>query len=210
MGGHSEIQPPRPSRIRAGRSPDALPRPDRRRRAGARSRTSSPPPTTPPSILATEVRPIDLATTLRLANVQNPELNVARQRILEAAALRQLAAAYFLPSINPGMNYDSHTGVLQQSNGNILSAEPIGGVRGGGGQRRRLGDGGDPGRLLCRQRRRGDLRLPGHRSRSCGSASSRRSRSATRCCSRWPRPTASCCGPRAGGRRGSRRATRRG
>ena len=35
--------------------------------------------------------------------------------------MRQLAAAYFLPSINPGMNYDTHSGVLQQSNGNILS-----------------------------------------------------------------------------------------
>ena len=48
------------------------------------------------------------------------------------------------------------------------------------------------------------------RGKSCGSASSRRSRSATRCCSRWPRPTASCSAPRAGGRRGSRLATRRG
>ena len=86
-----------------------------------RRRTSSLLRPTPPSILADEVRPIDLATALRLANVQNPELNVARQRILEAVALRQLAAAYFLPSINPGMNYDTHTGVLQQSNGNILS-----------------------------------------------------------------------------------------
>jgi outer membrane protein TolC len=35
--------------------------------------------------------------------------------------MRQLAAAYFLPSINPGLNYDSHTGNLQQSDGNILS-----------------------------------------------------------------------------------------
>src|SRR5262249_42136792 len=43
------------------------------------------------------------------------------RRILEAAAERQLAAAYFLPSINPGFNYDTHTGVLQQSSGNILS-----------------------------------------------------------------------------------------
>src|SRR5262249_1626943 len=29
----------------------------------------------------------------------------------------------FLPSINPGLNYDSHTGTLQQSNGNILSLD---------------------------------------------------------------------------------------
>jgi outer membrane protein TolC len=79
------------------------------------------PPRTPPSILSRELQPIDLQSALRLANVQNPELNIARRRILEAAALRQLTAAYFLPSINPGLNYDSHTGTLQQSNGNILS-----------------------------------------------------------------------------------------
>jgi outer membrane protein TolC len=78
------------------------------------------PPVSPASILKAEVHPIDLATALELAGVQNPELNVARMRILEAAAARQLAAAYFLPSINPGLNYDSHTGNLQQSSGNIL------------------------------------------------------------------------------------------
>jgi outer membrane protein TolC len=78
-------------------------------------------PVSPPSILKAEIQPIDLTTALNLAGVQNPELNVARTRILEAAALRQLAAAYFLPSINPGTSYDSHTGNLQQSSGNILS-----------------------------------------------------------------------------------------
>ena len=81
----------------------------------------APPPVTPPTILSVEAQPIDLTTALELANVQNPEFNVARTRILEAAAMRQLAAAYFLPSINPGLNYDSHTGNLQQSDGNILS-----------------------------------------------------------------------------------------
>lgn len=74
-----------------------------------------------PSILSPNVAPLDLNTALRLAGVQNPELMLARQRVVEAAALRQLAAAQFLPSINGGMNYDSHTGVLQQSNGNILT-----------------------------------------------------------------------------------------
>jgi outer membrane protein TolC len=75
----------------------------------------------PPSILAPDIRPIDLNTALRLAGVQNPDLLIARQRVLEAAALRQLAAAQILPSLNAGTNYDSHTGNLQQSNGNILS-----------------------------------------------------------------------------------------
>lgn len=113
-------QPPRPE---ANLAPISEPLP-RLERAPLRSASSSgivPPPVTPPSTLAPEIHPIDLATALRLANVQNPELNVARQRILEAAAQRQLAAAYFLPSINPGMNYDTHTGTLQQSDGNIIS-----------------------------------------------------------------------------------------
>ena len=74
-----------------------------------------------PSILVGEVAPLDLTTALRLAGVENPELNLARQRVLEAAAFRQFAAAQILPTINVGTNYDSHTGNLQQSNGNILS-----------------------------------------------------------------------------------------
>ena len=78
-------------------------------------------PVSPPSILRADFQPIDLTTVLDLAGVQNPELNVMRTRVLESAAARQLAAAYFLPSINPGMNYDSHAGNLQQSDGNILS-----------------------------------------------------------------------------------------
>src|SRR5262249_37552623 len=55
-------------------------------------------PPSPSTILAPEVVPIDLNTALRLAGVQNPQLMIARQRVVEAAALRQLAAAQFLPS----------------------------------------------------------------------------------------------------------------
>ncbi|MHB1556959.1 MAG: TolC family protein, partial [Isosphaeraceae bacterium] len=113
------IPPVRPNAM-PGIGPEALPR-----QGGAPGGNPTldiiPPPSTPPPVIGAEVRPIDLATALRLANVQNPEINVARQRIMEAAALRQLAAAYFLPSINPGMNYDTHGGVLQQSNGNMLA-----------------------------------------------------------------------------------------
>ena len=63
---------------------------------------------------------IDLASALRLAGVQNPEILLARQRVTEAAALQQWAAAQILPSLNAGLNYDAHTGPLQQANGNIL------------------------------------------------------------------------------------------
>ena len=78
-------------------------------------------PAPPPTLLNAEVRPLDLNVALQLAGVQNPQLMLARQRVVEAAALRQLAAVQILPSINLGTNYDSHTGPLQQSNGNILS-----------------------------------------------------------------------------------------
>lgn len=66
------------------------------------------------------VTSIDLASALRLAGVENPEILIARQRVVEATALRQLAAAQILPSLNLGLNYDAHTGPLQQSSGNIL------------------------------------------------------------------------------------------
>jgi outer membrane protein TolC len=77
-------------------------------------------PASPPTILDANVRPLDLNTALRLAGVQNPQLLIARQLVVESAAIRQAAAARILPSINLGMNYDNHTGNLQQSNGNIL------------------------------------------------------------------------------------------
>ena len=75
----------------------------------------------PESILAPEVTPIDLQNALRLAGVQNPDLQIARQRVVESAAMRQYMAAQILPNINAGWSFDDHTGVLQQSNGKILN-----------------------------------------------------------------------------------------
>src|SRR5438309_7435137 len=66
------------------------------------------------------VTTIDLASALGLAGVQNPEILLARQRVTEAVAVQQLAAAQILPSLNAGLNYDAHTGPLQQASGNIL------------------------------------------------------------------------------------------
>ena len=65
-------------------------------------------------------KPIDLATALRLAGVQNPEILIARERVEQAAARRQLAAAQLLPTLNAGGNLDHHTGRLQRSNGQII------------------------------------------------------------------------------------------
>ncbi len=77
-------------------------------------------PPSPPSILDPKIAPIDLASALRLAGVQNPEIMIARERVVEAAARHQLAAAQLLPNINAGLSFDDHLGNLQQSTGNIL------------------------------------------------------------------------------------------
>jgi outer membrane protein TolC len=68
-----------------------------------------------------EVSPIDLASALRLAGVENPQIQIAQQRVVAALAARQLAAAQILPTINVGGNFDAHSGNLQQSNGTILN-----------------------------------------------------------------------------------------
>ena len=73
-----------------------------------------------PSILGADLRLIDFDSALRLAGVRNPELMIARERLTAAAAVRQFAAAQLLPNINAGLNYDDHTGTLQQATGAII------------------------------------------------------------------------------------------
>lgn len=75
----------------------------------------------PGTILQPGENPIDLGTALRLAGVENPELLLVRQRITEAVAARQFAAAQLLPNLNVGTNYNLHRGPLQQANGTILN-----------------------------------------------------------------------------------------
>jgi outer membrane protein TolC len=67
-----------------------------------------------------EITVVDLASALNLAGVRNPQILLARERILEATALRQLAAARFLPSLHFGTSFDNHDGNLQQSTGKML------------------------------------------------------------------------------------------
>jgi outer membrane protein TolC len=64
---------------------------------------------------------IDLASALSLAGVRNPEIMLARERVTETAAIRMFAAAQILPNLNAGMNFDAHSGPVQQSSGHILN-----------------------------------------------------------------------------------------
>src|SRR4051794_2147528 len=109
--------------VPAAKSPEAGgKRPDQEDRVPSRrsARDYPNPPPPPATLLTAPLAPVDLASALKLAGVQNPEILLARQRVVEAVALRQLAAAQILPNINAGLNFNSHTGPLQQSNGNIL------------------------------------------------------------------------------------------
>ena len=86
-----------------------------------------------PSIPAADREyPIDLTTALRLAEVENPLIAEARQRIGEALAVRQGARVLLLPSFNFGGNYHGHTGNLQRSSGRILALDENSLYLGGG------------------------------------------------------------------------------
>ena len=75
-------------------------------------------PVIPPPI---QEYPIDLTTSLRLAEVENPLIAEARQHIGEALAIQQGARALLFPSLNVGTNFHAHTGNLQRSSGRILN-----------------------------------------------------------------------------------------
>jgi outer membrane protein TolC len=88
------------------------------------------PPMSPPGdgdplacLIATEELLIELGGALKLGGVNNPQILLARQRVVEAVALRQLAAAQLLPSLHAGASFDDHNGNLQQSSGNILKVD---------------------------------------------------------------------------------------
>jgi outer membrane protein TolC len=64
--------------------------------------------------------PIDLASSLRLADRVNPTINRARSVVLEALALQLTARTLLVPSLNGGASYRGHNGPLQRSSGTIV------------------------------------------------------------------------------------------
>jgi len=64
--------------------------------------------------------PIDLGLALRLAGIENPTVNLARERVNEALAGQLAARALLLPSVNVGGNFYLHRGVYQNASGQIL------------------------------------------------------------------------------------------
>src|ERR1051325_8846416 len=69
------------------------------------------------------VFPIDLPTTLRLANAQNLDIQIARERLNEARANHESAVEQFLPWIAPGAVYRRHEDRIQAVDGTILDVD---------------------------------------------------------------------------------------
>ncbi len=76
--------------------------------------------------------PIDLPTVLQLAGADNWNVKLAREKVCEAKANYDLAAAAWLPSITFGMGYNHHEGEIQATNG-VVSTVSRGSLFFGGG-----------------------------------------------------------------------------
>src|SRR3954464_487462 len=66
------------------------------------------------------VYPIDLPTVLRLAGAQNLDIEIARQRLVEARANHGSAVASFFPWLSPGITYKRHDNNIQDVAGNVI------------------------------------------------------------------------------------------
>jgi len=65
--------------------------------------------------------PINLPTALQLANAQNPEIALARERIREALAQQDRASLLWLPNLELGSTWVRHDGQIQRATGEVLN-----------------------------------------------------------------------------------------
>jgi outer membrane protein TolC len=86
----------------------------------------------PPPALPDERLPIDLATTIRLADTSSPAIGLARARVAEALARQEQADYLLLPNASAGVGYFRHDGRLQDATGNVFTTSK-GSLFSGGG-----------------------------------------------------------------------------
>lgn len=64
---------------------------------------------------------LDLGNVLHLADAQNPNVAVARERINEAYARVERAETLWIPSLRAGLNYNHHEGSIQDVAGRVFN-----------------------------------------------------------------------------------------
>lgn len=87
----------------------------------------------PAAPLAADTPPtLDLSTILMLVDGQNPQIQLARERIQEAYAQADRADALWLPSLRAGTNYNKHEGAIQDVAGKVFNTSRNSGYAGWG------------------------------------------------------------------------------
>lgn len=66
---------------------------------------------------------LDLGIALRLAGLDNPTVNLARERVREALARQVAARSLLLPTVTIGGNFYRHTGTLQAAVGRVFAVD---------------------------------------------------------------------------------------
>src|SRR5439155_6950453 len=80
--------------------------------------TEPPQPVAPAAVHP--VLPVSLDAVLQLAEGQNPQLAVARERVRQAYAERDLAGLSWLPEVHVGAGYYRHEGGIQDQDGRLI------------------------------------------------------------------------------------------
>src|SRR6266699_1376010 len=88
-----------------------------------RSASQAQVPVSPGGVTTNNVYPVDLPTALRLANAQNLDIQIAREKLIEAKANHESAVEQFFPWISPGAAYRRHEGRIQAVDGTMLDVD---------------------------------------------------------------------------------------
>lgn len=83
---------------------------------------------------------IDLSTALRLADAENNQIALAKERVKQAEAELSLSKLLLLPDLSAGASYNHHNGPLQETSGNILDVKRSSGYAGLGANAVGAGD----------------------------------------------------------------------
>lgn len=72
-------------------------------------------------VIDSQTYTLNLGNVLHLADSQNPNVAVARERINEAYARVERAETLWVPSLRAGLNYNHHEGAIQDVAGNVFN-----------------------------------------------------------------------------------------
>ncbi|MEX1230474.1 MAG: TolC family protein [Planctomycetaceae bacterium] len=100
---------------------------------------------------STDSLPIDLPTVLKLAGANNLQIAFAAERVQQTLAQSDAADVLWIPSLRAGLNYNNHSGQIQDTRGDVINVNRNSFFVGGGagfGNTPLNGATGGPGRMF--------------------------------------------------------------